>query len=850
MKKKHDYLGDFAIPRVLFEGMPKILSAFETKECKALSESDKAERIHRALLGLIQRAKTPCFLLPAVLDFIQQVHARKCVASYTFSHFELWLNQFSGLSAEDNLLVRSKIVGKGIPREAYQALFPIGMQQCYFGSHFVTAHSSPDLDTTVASFWGWMDAFAARVAQGLHLWNVPGGPPESQPEIPLLFSHIFGKGVFDSLAKTRSALALSGIDLMTQTGIMRKTLHDSMLSSHQEGAIILIDEEGTYLGDWRSYDFEAVRQVITLFDVCLRYFAMHVHLQFISFFAKEKITVKHLAPFISALVGMKIEECEPVRDFTQKQKRDLDLYLKKALNMKKGKETPFAEVAVLQEWVDLLHALHTMPIFDRAGHLIEKRPQLFFAIEQIVAGLGMAIKSIRTYVDTFEVGLKIKTDVLALLPQSVNYRAEVEEIRGLMDNRSYLTVTETDAHGKLVPLGVITAADVYKSTLGTVTLRDFCNREETKIPSYFDVISVIDHHRSQLQTTAACMAIISDAQSSNVLCAEVAFAINDAYSLGGMTPAQIEKQIDAVDKRSASPLAKRLLKRLLKRSLAASPDFFIDPTREYVEYLHFLYAIFDDTDLLTKVTARDLECVAALLNRLKSLSQQKEIEIINLSDIPRDENFLAVAAHRILQHPDTYSLYRKVYLEREKAIDANIALSSVFVDTKEQNRCVRVGQTKLFGRNYPTYAKHAAKLRDVWLEACRAYHKDKPEVDLYIQMISTIAGADDLFDGTEGSYTHLDELWFWIPFTESSIEHLKSFLSAFRTAPTIAKNPFTAVFSGDKAKEYAHIFSESFLPVHSEEPKGKLPMAILKFKAGLINSRKALITPFLPKLSF
>jgi hypothetical protein len=388
-----------------------------------------------------------------------------------------------------------------------------------------------------------------------------------------------------------------------------------------------------------------------------------------------------------------------------------------------------------------------------------------------------------------------------------------------------------------------------------VTLRDFCNREETKIPSYFDIISVIDHHRSQLQTTAACMAIISDAQSSNVLCAEVAFAINDAYSLGGMTPAQIDKQIEEVKKRSASSSAKRLLKRLLKRSLVAEQEFFIDPTREYVEYLHFLYAIFDDTDLLTKVTVRDLECVAALLNRLKSLSQQKEVEIINLSDIPRDESFLTVAARRILQHPDTYSLYQKIYLEREKSIDATIALcakdqpSSVFVDTKEQNRCVRVGQTKLFGRNYPTYAKHAAKLRENWWEACCAYHKDKPEVDLYIQMISTIAGADDLYGDSEGSYTHPDELWFWIPFTESSIEHLKSFLSAFRTAPPIAKSPFTAVFSGSKAKEYAHIFSESFLPMQVEETKGKmqLPMAILKFKAGLINSRKALITPFLPK---
>lgn len=873
MKKqvKSDHLGDRAISWSRFRAVGKILASFEKKEFKQLSDLEKSQRINSALLTLIQQTPTPCFLLPAVLDFIDQVSASQLLVNYTFSHFELWLNQFSNISADENLLVRGKIAGKRIPRDAYQALFPIGMQKSYFGSHFVTAHSSPDLDTTVASFWGWVDAFAARVSQGLHLWNVPGGPPESQPEIQLLFFDVFGKSLFAHLAKTRSALALSGIDLMSQTGLVRKQLSESMLATHperKEGAIILVDEKGYYLGDWRSYDFEGVRQIITLFDVCLRYFAIHVHLQFISFFAKEKVRVKNLKACINALLEMRVEECEPVREFTQKQKRDLDLYLKRVFDLKKGKESSFAEVATamkqlslgaFQEWVNLVQELHKMPIFEPNGELIENRAQLFFALEQIVTGLGIAIKSIRTYVDTFEVGLQIKTHVLSLLPKSVNYRAEVEEIRNQMDDRSYLAVTETDAQGKLIPLGVIAATDLYKATLGTVTLRDFCNREETKIPSYFEVISVIDHHRSQLQTLSACMAIISDAQSSNVLCAEVAFTINDTYSRGGMSPVEIEKQIEQVKKESASPASKRLLKRLLKRSLVdeADKEFFIDPEREYLEYLHFLYAIFDDTDLLTKVTIRDLECVCSLLNRLKSLSLKKEVEMIHLSDIARDSDFLTVAQKRILQHPDTYSLYKKVYLERERAINENIALcvknqpSSVFVDTKEQNRCVRVGQTKLFGCNYPIFAKHAVRLREMWHSASERYHKDKPEIDLYIQMISTIAGAEDLYKGSVNHYTHEDELWIWIPFTESSIEHLKSFLSAFRTAPSLLTQRFSALFLGDRAKDYAHIFSESFLPLQHQEQmsKGELSLTILKFKPGLLNSRKAMITPFLPKLS-
>ena len=66
-------------------------------------------------------------------------------------------------------------------------LFPIGMGKMYPGSHFVTAHGSPDLDTTVASFWGWVDAFAARVAEGLQYGMFPAGPRASQIEIGLSF---------------------------------------------------------------------------------------------------------------------------------------------------------------------------------------------------------------------------------------------------------------------------------------------------------------------------------------------------------------------------------------------------------------------------------------------------------------------------------------------------------------------------------------------------------------------------------------------------------------------------------------------------------------------------------------
>jgi len=864
------HLGDFQVPIVKFENASQIFKEFGTPSFKKLSEQQKSERVNRILLDWIQDRKTPCFLLPAVLDYIDRIHALGIFESYAFLHFELWLNQFSGLTDEENLFIRGKITGKWVPREAYQIIFPIGMGKTYPGSHFVTAHGSPDLDTTVASFWGWMDAFSARVGQRLHIWNVPGGPPVSQTEIPLLFNQIFGDGIFDHLAKTRTTLGLSGMDLMTQKGMERKGLNESLLAiDHQrnQSAVVLVDEQGFYLGDWRSFDVEGVRLVIALLNICLRWFQTHLHTKLISLFSKENVSVKDLPLFFDQLFLTQMKESEPVIEFSDAQKKYLDSYLKKVLGIKKGIGTTFQELAKgmkdlslfeFKEFIDLLDTLHKSPIFDKSGHLVENRPRLFKVIEKIILGLERAIQSIRAYVERLDIALKIKTQVFERVPHSISARAEVEEIRSKIENYTYLTVTASDKKGNLVPLGIIPASELHKNTLGTVTLRDFCNREETKIPSYFEVISVIDHHKSHLQTTSAAMVLISDSQSSNVLCAELSFQINDQFGKGGMTAHQIEEQLKGFHKDIGSASHMRILQRLLQRRLVSDTqgNFFIDPAREYVEYLHFLYAILDDTDLLTKVSIRDLECVAAILNRLKSLTLKKEVEIITLSDLSRDNTFIEKAAQRILQHPDMYSLYRKIYLAREESMDHTIKLcakqeaSSFFIDTKEQNACVRVGQTKFFGRNYPTFAKHAYALRENWYEASHDFYKGRQEIDLYLQMISTVTGAEDLYAGSDGAYSHRDELWIWIPFTEQSIEHLKSFLNAFRTCPQVIDNALSVEFYGSKAKEFDHIFTESFLPIPKQIllEKKHPPIAILKYKAGSINSRKAMITPYLPQV--
>ncbi len=857
-------LGDFSVAPRSFDRLDEVVKAFCQEAFLQQNIQQKTERVSRALYELIEREKTPCFLLPAVLAFIAEINRLKIIEGYAVYHFELWLNQFSGLSREENEHIRAKIVGKRVPREAYQELFPIGMGKRYAGSHYVTGHSSPDLDTTVASFWGWMDAFAARIGEGVHIWNLPGGPPSSQVEIGLLFEAFFGKAVFEHLPKTRTSLSLSGIDLLSQQGVSRKPIHVSSLNiEHElhEQAVLLLDEKGRYLGDWRSDDVDMVRQVINWLNGCLRWMENRLHVKLVTLFAQKELVRASLVAFVDEILNGTLNQSEPAQDFSEKQKRCLDDYVVKVLGLNKGMSSSFKEFCLgmhalglgdFAEFVNLIEGIGGSALFNGKGLLQENRTAIFELLEKIICSLDRAIYSMRQYVEKLSVAFQIKKEVFGVSVQHVSYRADVEEIRSKIDNLSYITVTAPDMDGQ-IPLGVIYANDLHKSTLGTVTLRDFCNRDETKIPPYFEIISVIDHHKTALQTFSAPMVIVSDAQSSNVLCAEKAFTINDAYGLGGLSLKGVHSQIEEIHASKLSKGQRRIFRRLLQRVTVGeeATEFFIDPTREYMEYLHFLYAILDDTDLLTKMTFRDVECVTSLINRMKSLSVQKEVESINLDDLPRDRLFIAKASERILNNPDMRSLYRKIYEQKEALVNRNCLAAvrgeetTLFDDTKEQNGCNRVGQTKIFNGNYPTFAEHRQALCQLWHQHALLFYKERPEIDLHMHMISTVAGGDE-----SQPVSHLDELWIWIPFTEQSVEHLKSFLNAFRRLPQWAQHEPILEVSGSTGTEYARLFEESFVPIVSETSKQSeiLPIAVLKYSAGLLNSRKAMISPYLPRL--
>lgn len=852
-----------------FKSLSRIFKKFSESSFKKKDASEKYNLISEEILNCIQRYKAPCFLLPAVLEFIQEVQAKQLVPNYTFNSFEFWLNQFSGLSEENNYLVRAKIAGRHIPRDDYQSFFPIGMGKRFAGSHFVTGHGSPDLDTTIASFWGFVDAFAARVSQGLHYWNLPpGGVLTTEDAAPLTTE--IGKHLFPTLSQNRSSLTLSGLDYTTQKNLQKKALTDTTIDSepvrHQK-ACVVIDDQGYFLGDLRTADYEGIRQIQSIVTHCLVWFENVFHTSFISLFTQEKVKLEDVKKCVHDIFDKPIKRCLDTKHLSPTFYEHFNNFLARILGLEKGLNSSFSEFAtvlkkfslssLMQVNTSIQKTFSRKALFDKVGHLIQKRPQIFKLFNEVILELDEALKETLLFSETIDVALRIKKEVFGHSPRYVTPISTLDEIRDKMSVFHHLTVVYPNKDGKLWPLGIIRAEDIRHSTLGTVTLRDFCNRDEVKIASYLEVISVVDHHKMELKTKTAPVVISGDVQSSNVLLAEKNFEINDRYPFADwpnsrLSPLPSGKRIKPADLR----IQRREISRRLARH--QPKEYFIHPDRAYLEYLSYLHAIIDDTDLLSKVTQRDLYCIATILNRMKSILLKKEVEILQLDDIKNDEQFTHKATRAIVENEDMYSLYSKIFKEKEDQINEAIRLAAlgktteIFSDTKEQNGCCRISQTKIFSTNAVALKKNYEKLLHHWTAKAQEVYENNDQLDLHIHMISTIPNAEEVYKGLPKHYLHRDYLWIWIPNSKQALDHLASFLNAFKSSQEVKQNNMHCqIISSPKSCNYESIFQHHFveLPKESQiEVQKKVPLAILSFDAGTLNSRKAHITPYLPLL--
>jgi hypothetical protein len=865
-------IGDIKFTKNAFARTKQLLTEFLSESFLVKSSIERNVIVNQTLLSLISEQPKGCYVLPEMVDFMEQVSDKKILdGNYNQTAFERWLNQHSGLTYEENREIRGKIVGKYIPRDEFQRYFPIGHNKVYKNSHVVTAHNPPDLDSTTASFIGWMDAFACRVGGAMTIWNLPQGMPG--PLISKLFTDVFSDAIFSRLAKDKVMISPVAMDLVRQNRLIRVSSESNIRDFHHkrhENHIILVDTDGFYVGDWRVSDVDSVGRIQRLLNICLNILEKQVVQGLTSIMAKKRVEKGEIKDFINSLFREKIPEHGMLlHRFSSNDYEQLDAYLKKVLHVKEGcHATMEALFKVMDERTDTdfadfmvkMERFLQEDLFDPDECLDYEFHHIFNIFNEAYISLNDCTKKARQYFDRIDVAMAIKKDVLGYQPSYITTKAEINEIMDKIKDYGHISVCFPDKNDQLVPVGVIHREDMESPVQGTVSLRDFCNHDEIKIAKSIQVISAIDHHKSTMSSNTCMTLTVADVQSANVLVAEKAFEINDAYGMHGQSMESAKEQTLELLNGEQTAQSMRCQEKLIKKKQAhhrAGSSFFISPEREVQEYLFFLNAIIDDTDLLSKSGWRDLYCVCELINRIKSIQAKKEIEVIDITHYPRQPRYLKQAIRDTLTCEDSYSFYEGIYKHREVIINKNIIEPKFqyrcFEDRKIQNETCAVSQTKIFPGNRAAMKEHRFELLKAWFKIKAMISSKASEVDFFLHMNSTIPGGEEAYKGKMPDNGEEDEIWLNVNYdSDHSTSRFRQFLDYLKISPKYTQIRLHLSIEGPLGHGMDHITSILRVSVPHmkidivEQNDIPEPIVVFKFKQGTLNSRKSDITPFLP----
>lgn len=870
-------IGDIPLEHKTFDKTPSLIASFQSPEFRLKTSIERSEILNRTLFELIEEKPDCDFLLCEVTDFLAEVTRNAILdGPYNLTAFERWLNQLSGLSYEENRRIRGKIVGKYIPRDDFNSLFPIGQNRVHPNTHTVTAHTPPDLDSLTGSFLGWLDAFACRVGTSLTVWNVPLGKPGAVAS--RLFTLLYSDEIFYRVAKQKTLISHVAMDIVQQEYLQRVKGNVNIRQlDHQryQNHIIHIDEDGYFLGDWRVSDVDAVAQVQRLLNMIMHAYEKEVVFKLTLLFSKPNFHYLECKTTLEGLLERTVPEYNlQSYDLKPHQIDQLDLYIRKVLGVSEGYRCIIK--SFFQRMDDIagsnfmtyateLQKIADGEFYDNDQHSDHTIDELFGIFHRCYQQLIDSTKILRSYLDRLDVAMAIKREILGYKPTMVSTKAEINEIRSKIKDYRHITVVFPDSTGRYVPVGVIHRDDLEQPVQGTISFRDFCNYDEIKLHDYLEVISAIDHHRTTINSQKAMVLSVADVQSSNVITAEKYFEMNDRYSTRGQSFESILEQIQALqsmDEPSHREL--RILEKLYRKrrahTLAKSTRFFIDPERELHDYLLCLNAIIDDTDLLNKCGWRDLHSIAELVNRIKSLQEEKEVEIIDFSDRSQDRRTLRRCIREMLECEELYSFYKVVYDHRQSVVDDLIRSvepgkdTRFFEDRKIQNHSCSISQFKMFPGNWPSLENNRDNILTTWLNLNQQVRRKESGVDFFLHMVSTIPGAQEAYTGKGVNPNERDEFWLTgLSEADESISRMRQFLNSISKSPKHQSIHLNAHVEGPNTPEvkiYERVLKDTIGyddKAFCHNDKLSRPVIIFHFNQGSLNSRKADITPFLPK---
>ena len=865
-------IGDIEFDKKSFSDIQSILKNFCSPEFRSKTSIERNALVNRTLLDIIQCAPRHSFLLREIIDFTRRITDNQVLdGNYNLTAFERWLNQHSELSTEEQRVIRGKVIGKYVPRDEYQIFFPIGHDKYYPHSHYVTAHNPPDLDSTTGSFIGWMDAFACKVGNTLTVWNVPQGEPS--PLISHYFNLIFTPDVFTRVAKNKAVISPVAMDIVNQERLHRVAANSDIRDfQHNRNTthIIVVDEDGYFLGDWRISDVDSVGRIQRLLNMSIHSYEKLIISSFTEVMSHDVITKDDLKNFLDSVLNCKLGNPKlRFQRYNIADQESLDKYLRIVLKLEDGSDTTFKDFfhymdeiskSEYSDFIKLLKSIIEESNFcSKSGELTLGRAEIFSLFHKAYSKLSDSIQLGRDYYDRMDVALAVKKDILGHSLNYVSTKAEPTEILQKLRGYQHITVCFPDSQGRLIPVGVIHRTDLHRDSLGTVTLRDFCNNDEIKLAKDIRVISAIDHHRSEMNSRECMTITIADVQSVNVLLAEKAFIINDLYSNANQTLHSIDEQVEEIQKQGHALETSELRKlaRLMQKKQAiyrSGSKYFIHPDREIVEYTLMLNAIVDDTDLFNKCGWRDLKSIANLVNRMKSIVCGREMEVLSLEPYNKNsKSDLKKAINDFLKNEDIISFYENIFEHRRLMIDKWVREPEqhgyCFEDRKIQNEFCAVSQFKLFPENQQSFQENRLELLEDWLASNSLVKRKTSVVDFYLQMNSTIQINSSNSESQDKSY---DELWFNIDDqSEQGASRLRQFFDALVQSPKYPDFILEARVEGPDTNTKKLLLSilENNLKVVPLYVKTKStdPIICLRIKTSSMNSRKADITPYLPK---
>jgi len=870
-------IGDIQIQPKSFARQSEIIQLFKKESFSKLPSPERNEVVNHTLLELIQETPSPCYLLPEVISYLAEITAQNILdGTFNLTAFERWLNQHSGLSYEDNRIIRGKIIGKYLPRDDYNIIFPIGQNKVHPGSHTVTAHTPPDLDSLTASFLGWLDAFGCRVGKTLTVWNVPKGMPG--PIISKMFIEFYSRDLFTRIAKQKTLISHVAMDIVQQDRLIRaKGDSDIKELKHNRNQyhIIQVDDQGYYMGDWRSTDVDAVTKVQRGLNMCMHSYEKFMVLSLTELFSHAQFHHQESMEKIEKLFSKKLQDYIHILNFpfSEVQEQTLHVYLTKVLGLSEGSNSPISEFFLLMDkkvhtefskYRETINLIGNRDYYDNDLKADFELSEIFGIMHKAQTQLIHSTKTLREYLDRLDIAMKIKTQVLGLQPTSVGTKAEIHEIRAKIKDYHHLTVVFPDKNAQMIPVGVIHREDIDEPIQGTVSFRDFCNYDEIKIHSdYLEVISAIDHHKSSVNSKSAMVLSVADVQSSNIITAQKYFEMNDPYSSRGQTEDSINSQLTKLSKEDMTQQNLRLMSKLLQKKQAIlhkNTQYFISKERELHEYLLCLNAIIDDTDLLNKCGWWDIEIIIELLNRIKSLQIGHEIEVYHLDGVTKDRRSLKKCIRDVLQCPDFYSFYNSIYDYREQVVSELILATDdddatqIFEDRKIQNHSCSISQFKLFPRNWKALKSNRNNIVMNWLQLRSKVKEENSEVDFFMHMMSTIPGAHEAYHGEYDNTNKKDEIWLTgVMEADESVSRLRQFLRALKKSPKHQEIDLEFHLEGpdnsdtETLRKVVKTVSQDETIKLIKNDNFKVPFIVFRFQQGSLNSRKSDITPFLPK---